>query len=154
MIDGEREPDFLGRRIEMFSPYLGRYYSKWRTAIAYLFSGGTAALVNLVTLYVLTDLIGWWYLISATFSFLVAFWVSYLLQKYWTFRDKTEDTGHRQKSLYFLVALINLAINTVLMYFFVDIVHIWGEHMVAQILTSALIAIESFFVYKIFIFKK
>jgi putative flippase GtrA len=148
------ESDFVGRYIARFSPVLGGYYEKWRTVLAYLFSGGTAAFVSLCTLYVLTDLVGWWYLLSAMVSFLGAFWVSYLLQKYWTFRDNVKDENHKQKTLYFIVALINLSFNTALMYFFVDIVHIWGEHMVAQILTSSIIAVESFFVYRRFIFKR
>ena len=148
------ESDFIAHFINSHWPSLAGLYGKWRTLLAYLFSGGSAALVSLSILYFLTDILGWWYLASTVVAFCVAFMVSFLLQKYWTFRDTSKDDGHRQKMLYLFVALANLVLNTGLMYFFVDIVHIWGEHMIAQILTSAILAIESFFVYRAFIFRK
>lgn len=50
----------------------------------YLISGGTAAAVYLALVYVLTDLAGVWYLASTTIGFVVAFLVSFSLQKLWT----------------------------------------------------------------------
>jgi glycosyltransferase involved in cell wall biosynthesis len=53
-------------------------------------------------------------------------------------------------AVYMTVALINLFLNTVLMYILVDGFKAW--YMLAQFIASGLIAIESYLVYKTFIF--
>ena len=58
---------------------------------------------------------------------------------------------HVQMTLYFSIALANLAFNTFLMYLFVDRFHIW--YLLAQILASGLIAFESFFISRHIVFK-
>lgn len=120
----------------------------------YILSGGTAAFVNLAGLYILVRFFGFHYLLSATIAFIIAFIVSFLLQKYWTFGNFERQRGVVQKQLstFFLIALINLGLNTTLMYFFVGMCGFW--YMFAQFLSSGLIALSSFFLYKIFVFKK
>ena len=119
--------------------------------VKYVVSGGTAAFADIFSLYVLTEWLGLWYLISAGLAFLVAFWVSFFMQKHWTFQDKSAQS-HKQATAYFVVAVVNLGINTLLMYALVDLVHIW--YLFAQIIIGGLIAFSSFFVYRKFIFKK
>lgn len=125
---------------------------KYQQIIKYIVSGGTAAAVDIGFLVLFTEVFGWWYITSAIVAFLIAFGVSFTLQKFWTFKDKTTDNMHAQLSLYLLVGVINLLINSALMYFFVDIVGMW--YVAAQVLTGGLIAVMSFFVYKKLIFKK
>ena len=143
--------DYIGQIVNYFSPWLQNYYLKYRTLVNYLFAGGTAAFTNLFVLFLLTHVFGIWYLLSSIIAFLLAFVVSFYLQKHMTFEDHSSDGLHKQMTLYLFVALINLAINTALMYFFVDIVGIW--YMFAQVLAAGLVAVESFFVYRAFIFK-
>lgn len=119
--------------------------------IRYIISGGTAACVDIGFLVLFTEAFGWWYLVSAILAFILAFGVSFGLQKFWTFKDHVTDNMHVQASIYLLVSLVNLGLNTLLMYFFVDLLHMW--YVFAQVLTGGLIAILSFFVYKKFIFK-
>jgi putative flippase GtrA len=57
--------------------------------VKYVVSGGSAAIVDIVALYVFTDLFGIWYILSAILAFISAFFVSFLLQKYWTFKDNS-----------------------------------------------------------------
>lgn len=125
---------------------------RYAQILKYLISGGTAAAVNIGSLYIFTDFFKWWYLFSTVVSFILAFFVSFLLQKFWTFQDKETDGVHKQLSMYFVVGLINLALNTALMYFCVDILHVW--YILSQFIVTGLIAILSFFVYKHFIFAK
>jgi putative flippase GtrA len=117
----------------------------------FLLSGGIAFGTDLVLLYFFTDVLGIWYLSSAVAAFVLAFGVSFTLQKYWTFGDHSREGMHMQMGVYFLVAVANLALNTLLVYVFVE----WASlhYLLAQMLASALIAIESFFVYQRFIFK-
>lgn len=120
--------------------------------VKYLISGGTAAAVDVLLLYVFTDIFKLWYITSAVLAFIGAFCVSFTLQKYWTFRDLSSSKIHAQISLYLISSVINLGINTLFMYILVDFFHIW--YILSQIITSGLIAIGSFFIYKYIIFKK
>ncbi|MEI6596731.1 MAG: GtrA family protein, partial [bacterium] len=128
------------------------FLQKYKRIIKYLIAGGTAASVDLVLLYILTDILGVWYLISACVAFSIAFFVSFFLQKFWTFRDRDKEVIYKQMRIYLIVALANLALNAVLMYALVDGFKIW--YMLAQFIISGLIAIESYLVYKHFIFNK
>ncbi len=116
----------------------------------YVISGGTGAFTNLLVLYMLVHFWNVWYITAAIVAFLFAFVVSFVLQKFWTFNDKKIQGAHVQALWYVAIALINLGVNTVLLYFLVDKFNI--NYLVSQIIASALVACESFFVYRI-IFK-
>lgn len=134
------------------APSAYRQAFKHRQIVKFLIAGGTGAFVDLSTYYILTYVIGLWYVASASFSFIVAFGVSFGLQKFWTFRDKSTQRVARQTALYFTVAVINLALNTLLVYFFVDYLNM--HKFIAKFVASGTVAIESFFVYRYFIFVK
>lgn len=118
----------------------------------FLFSGGTAFLVNFFFLFAFTEWLKIYYLISAVLAFLIAFVVSFILQKYWTFRDSRSTYSHKQTILYLIVAVVNTVINAGLVYFFVEFSHF--HYLLGQFLASGIIAFESYFVYQYFIFKK
>ncbi len=132
--------------------FLFNNYYKYFRVIKYILAGGTATVVNLILLYFLTEFFQLWYLISSAIAFIISFFVSFYLQKFWTFQDKDKKKIYQQIRLYGIVALANLGLNTGLMYFSVDILKIW--YLLAQILISGLIAIESFLIYKFLIFNK
>lgn len=115
----------------------------------YIISGGMATLTNLLFLYIFTDLFGIYYLLSAVFSYIISFVVSFTMQKYWTFQDGSKDNIKSQAFVYVIVTSLNLALNTLCIYLFVQS----GMHYLsAQILSSIIIAVESFFVYR-FLFR-
>jgi len=118
--------------------------------VRYLISGGTAAAVDLFLLYFFTSVVGIWYLFSAVIAFLLAFGVSFYLQKFWTFADHSTDRLPSQATSYFIVASINLGLNTLLMYFLVDVIFL--PYLLAQVIAAGLIACESFFIYQRYIF--
>ena len=84
---------------------------------------------------------------SSILAFLISYAVSFMMQKYWTFGDMSRDRIEMQVVAYLSVALINLCLNTLLMYAFVDLMHL--HYMVSQFMTSILIAIESFLIYRL-----
>ena len=119
-------------------------------AVRYIVSGGTAALVDLGLLYIFTDVFGWWYLTSAVVAFILAFFVSFFLQKFWTFKDGSKDRIHFQLIIYLTIALVNLVVNTLLM--FVGVHYLGLHYMLAQFIVAGLIACSSFFLYRRFVF--
>ncbi len=122
------------------------------TIIRYVMSGVTSASVNLVTLYYFNNIIKVYYLTASIIAFTVAFFVSLILHKFWTFKDKSTDNIHKQSAMYLLSSLFGLSLNTTLVYFFVSIFHIWV--MASQILSGLLVASCTFFISKHIVFKK
>ncbi len=136
------------RYLPRYSPHL----RKRARLLRYLVAGSFAAIVDFGFLYLFTEKVGLHYLTSAILAFIIAFVVSFLLQKFWTFQDDSVEKMHAQVAIYLGVALFNLALNTALMYFFVDILGLW--YMAGQFFASGLIAFESFFISRQFVFKK
>jgi|SRR3989344_334142 len=119
--------------------------------LRYVVSGGTAGLTLLLALYIFNSLLKVHYLISSVFAFVVAFVVSFVLQKFWTFKDHSTDGIHKQTVIYLVTSLFGLGLNTLLMYLFVDYVHMGVIQ--SQILTGGLVACCTFFISRDFVFK-
>lgn len=120
--------------------------------LRFLFSGGISAGVNLFFLHIFTEYFGFYYLWSVVLAFIIAVCVSFIMQKFWTFRDKSKEDIHKQVSIYVTAAIINTIINTGLVYLLVEYMNV--HYLLSQIISSGLIAFESFFVYKYFIFSE
>ena len=143
---------------EWFRKFLGTYFptifalaTTYKRVIKYVISGGTSALVNLLLLFTLTSIAGVWYLYSTVVAFVVSLAVSFALQKLWTFRDPTRDRVHHQAFAYLLLAVVNLFLDTILMYLLVSG---YGMHyLLAQIILGLAIACSTYYVNKFFIFK-
>lgn len=119
--------------------------------IRYIFSGGMGAITNLGLLYILTDLVGLYYLVSGMIAFSCAVVVSFIMQKKWTFQDHSTEETHKKFVIFLGISLINLGVNTLLLYFFTDI---GGFHyLISQIFAGGIVALWSYFIY-IEVFKK
>jgi len=129
-----------------------RIINKFKVIIKFLISGGTATAVDLGFLYIFTDIYKIHYLVSAVLAFVIAFCVSFYLQKFWTFRDDSREKLYAQLSQYIAVTLTNLVVNTYGMFFLVEK---WGiKYLLAQIIMSGFIAIFSFIIYRFIIFRE
>ncbi len=131
--------------IELFLDLTSRY-----VGLRYFISGGTAGVTDIALLYILHEMLGVYYLTSAAIAFIAAFFVSFLLHKYWTFKSHEEEI-RRQMSMYLLSSLFGLLLNTVLMYVFVDYIHIGV--ITSQIVVGLLVACVSFFISRNIVFK-
>ena len=120
--------------------------------LRYLISGGIAAAVDLVSLYVLTDLLWVWYLVSATIAFVLTLVTSFVLQKFWTFKNTGQGGAHRQFAGYLSLSIANLFVNAGLMYLFVTVLGI--QYLAAQVAAIAIIAGYGFFLYQHWIFRE
>jgi len=118
----------------------------------YLISGGSATTVNFFFLYAFTEWLHVYYLISVFLAFVFALGVSFMLQKFWTFKDRENTSTRRQAVIYTLVAIGNTLLNVGLVYLLVEYVGL--HYLVAQFFSSGFIAFESFFIYQMLIFKK
>lgn len=87
----------------------------------YCVGGATAFVVDFSLLYIFTELIGIWYLWSATLSFIIAALVNYFIQRFWTFKSK-EKKAVRQFLLFLSVQIVGLFINNTTLYVLVEYV--------------------------------
>jgi len=131
--------------IELFLDLTSRY-----VGLRYFISGGTAGVTDIALLYIFHEILGIYYLTSAALAFIVAFFVSFLLHKYWTFKSHEEEI-RRQMSMYLLSSLFGLFLNTVLMYVFVDYFHL--NVIISQVIVGLMVASVSFFVSRNLVFK-
>ena len=77
--------------------------------IKYCVGGGFAFLADLSLLYVLTEYFGFWYLWSATLSFIISAIVNYAIQKLWTFKDKNKAVT-KQLLAFLSIQIVGLGI--------------------------------------------
>lgn len=120
--------------------------------LRYFCAGITGASTQIGLLYIFTDILGVWYIRSSIIAFAVAVCVSFILQKFWTFRDGKLNQAHHQFLSYLGVAVAGIVINTALMFVFVDAFGIW--YILAQVIAGAFIMVFNFMMYKFFIFHK
>jgi len=118
--------------------------------LRYLISGGTAAMSNVAILFLLVQFAHLHYLQASILAYLMAIVVSFTLQKFWTFQNKQTHDVQSQFARYTAVVLINLALNTLLMYILVTHMDVW--YIFAQILTTSVVAVTGYFGYKHFVF--
>lgn len=121
------------------------------TIVRYVISGSSSAMVNLFVLYLFNSVIGLFYLTASIIAFCVAFFVSLILHKFWTFKDHSLEGAHKQGAMYLLNSLFGLSLNTMLMYIFVSLIHIYV--LLAQILAGIIVACFTFFISKHIVFK-
>ena len=118
----------------------------------FLVSGSVGAGSNIGILYVLTEYVRLYYLLSACISFVLAAGIGFMLQKFWTFRDHSIERMHVQAAGFFAVTTINFFINIALLYALVQWVHVW--YVLAQAIASILIAFGSFILYRHVVFAR
>jgi putative flippase GtrA len=132
------------------------YYSlimiKNNKIIRYIFSGIIASLSNFVILYFLVQKLNLWYLTSSIISFCCGIIISYCLQKFFTFKNYSIQNIHLQFSVFFIYNLCMLGLNTLLMYFFVDIIGIW--YLFSQIVITIGTAFINYFFFNKIMFNK
>ncbi len=117
----------------------------------FVVSGGTATIVNLGALFVFTQMFQIWYLFSSIFAFGASFLVSFTLQKFWTFGDTSRERIHTQASIFLVVIVTALVLNTTLLYLFVEYAHL--HYLLAQLISGIFIAFINFYSYRHFVFR-
>ena len=122
--------------------------------IRYLIAGGTGAFINLLSMYILTSILGIWYITSAIFAFMMSLLITFFIQKLWTFQDSLLELNHarRQAILYTIASTSFLVLNTLLLYTFVDFLGMW--YLFAQFLSLGMVACGSFLFNKSVTFRK
>jgi dolichol-phosphate mannosyltransferase len=114
--------------------------------------GGIGTLINITILYLLTEKVGVYYMISAIISFIFAMSNNFILNKIWTFKENVK-LGIGKKYLQFgLVSISALLVNLLFLYIFTEILGIY--YIISQILAIGIALIINFIGNKIWTFSK
>ena len=116
----------------------------------FIVSGTTGALIHFCILILFYETLNASLLFSTTVAFLVASIVSFTLQKFWAFQERSSVAIPRQAFLYLFLTGTNIVVNGYLMHWFTETLSL--QYLLAQIFTSGLIAVESYFFYKRVVF--
>jgi putative flippase GtrA len=133
--------------------YLKELVRRYSFFLRYAVTGLTGGALQTFLLYVWVSLLGLkdYYLWGLVVGFCITLVVTFNLQKYWTFGGRPQQhRTHRQLMMYALVALGNLGLNTVLLYWSKQLLdslgfnffHLW--YLAAQVAIVFVVALASF----------
>lgn len=113
--------------------------------IQYAFVGGSMLILNVVILYILTSLLGIYYIISAILSSLFLTGLSFYFNENWTFNSikhhKHNKMWHRIVS-YYLVSLSGIIMNIIILFLLTDYGNVY--YLYSSIFASILVFLWRF----------
>ena len=113
----------------------------------YIFSGGTAAVVDFGSYTILIRL-GVWYIAATVVSGVLGFATTFLMNKYVAFKKKNDFLKHLLR--FFIVDMMNILVGAIALYALVD--GLGMDKQVAKLLTMGMVVLWNFFIYKFFVY--
>ncbi|NYB26891.1 MAG: GtrA family protein [Methanobacteriaceae archaeon] len=117
----------------------------------YIFVGGVAFLVDFASLYVFTDYIGVFYLISAAIAFILGLITNYILSINWVFNRRSLDNKTIEFSFFAFIGIVGLGLNELLIWFFTAEIGLF--YLLSKILAAIIILFWNFFARKLTLFR-
>lgn len=118
-----------------------RLIGKFSGFIKYGLVGSVGFAIHLMVLWLLTDYVHLWYMLSATIAIVVASLNNYILNYHWTFKDKKANINNQFTGYfkYLLSRGFTEGLYLVLLYLMADIVGVYymASAILVQIVTAA-----------------
>jgi putative flippase GtrA len=116
----------------------------------YFFVGGAAFLVDYGSLWLLTDVCGLHYLLSAAIAFILGLICNYVLSTAWVFDNNKLKNRWMEFAVFALIGIIGLGLNELIMYVGTDVLHM--HYMLSKLVSTALVFFWNFFARKFVLF--
>lgn len=110
--------------------------------------GVIAFIVDYLSLYLLTEFLNVYYLISSIISFLLSIIVNYILSINWVF-DIKKKQSFKDVIIFTLLSTIGLLINLLVMYLSVEVFKI--HYMIGKLIATFIVMIWNFVTRKMFL---
>ena len=117
--------------------------------LKYGVTGGLAFILEYSTFYILSSIIGLWYIWSNSIAMIFGFAISFTLNRYWSFKSTANPI--KQLIKYGILFLVNLGISNLLMMLFIDVFDM--KSMISKFITISILICWNFVIYKKIIFK-
>lgn len=121
-----------------------------RELILYVIFGTLTFFVNVITYFIFKDLLGINYLISNVLSWFFSVLFAYITNRIWVFESKSPDIL-KEMGLFFGGRIFSGAVDTGLMYLFIDILTI-GD-LISKIVVQVIVVILNYIFSKLIVFK-
>lgn len=121
-----------------------------KQTLYFLIVGAIASAVNMIVVFILVETASIQPLLANIFGFFIAFIFSYFGHRKFTFSTTTQS--HTLTApMFFCNAIFGLVLNEIIYFVFLHILHI--QYLVSLFITMFIVALYTFVVSKIFIFK-
>jgi putative flippase GtrA len=117
----------------------------------YLFVGGAAFIVDFLSLFILTDYFGIYYLISAAIAFILGLIANYFLSISWVFNKRKLKNRHFEFGVFAFIGIVGLGFNEVFIWFFTQNLQIY--YLESKIFAAVIILLWNFFARKYILFR-
>lgn len=105
--------------------------------IKYFFVGLIAAIVNIGMLYILTDIVGIYYIFSNVLSFILGILINYILSVKFVFDNSNIKNKKIELLVYFIIGLLGLLLDTLIIYLLVAKLNIY--HMFSKFISTIIV---------------
>lgn len=119
--------------------------------LRYIFVGGAAFIVDIGSLYLLTDVFGINYLISAAIAFILGLIANYILSISWVFNKRTLKNRPIEFGVFAVIGIIGLGLNEFFIWFFTA--EIGFYYLISKIISAGIILFWNFFARKYVLFR-
>jgi putative flippase GtrA len=117
----------------------------------YIAVGGLAFVVDFGLLYLLTELLGLYYLISAAIAFLFGLLTNYSLSRLWVFDRRTIKNVAVELVIFTAIGIVGLGLNEVIIWFVREKIHF--HYMIAKAISAGIVLIWNFGARKAVLFR-
>jgi putative flippase GtrA len=117
----------------------------------YILVGGMAFAVDFISLFVLTNYLGIYYLISAAIAFILGLFLNYILSVKWVFIRRSIENRTFEFGVFAFIGIVGLGLNEVFIWFFTQDLQIY--YLISKILASIIILFWNFFARKFILFR-
>lgn len=142
----------LRRHLQIYRPYLYKFSDRYKAIIKFIFAGTLSGGIDLLFLYISYKLFHLTLTVATSIAFILSFFISFTLQKFWTFRNTESHHAKHQFFLYMMTAFISLSLNGLMMHWLVF--HFKQHYILSQIVVNLTLGLTNFLVLKFFIFHR
>lgn len=116
----------------------------------YTLVGGLAFVFDFGSLFILTEYLKIYYLISAAIAFLLGLTTNYILSIIWVFEKRTLANKWIEFFVFSSIGIVGLGLNEFIMWFFTDILY-W-YYLLSKIISTVFVFLWNFFIRKFVLF--
>jgi putative flippase GtrA len=124
--------------------------NRWVQFVVYLMIGGFTAVINLSLLYLFTDVLRIWYLLSSGVAYVISLIIHYTLNRVITFQNTSKAVA-KQFIVYLCIAFVSLGLNLLLLSFFVEVLKVW--YLLAQVFVILIVFIFNYVAHRTITFR-
>lgn len=109
----------------------------------YCITGGTAAIVDFSSLYILTELVNIHYLISAIIAFILGLTTNYILSIFWVFNKRRLKSRFLEFVIFSIIGIVGLGLNELIIWYFTEYIHF--HYMMSKMLSTVVVVSWNFY---------